>query len=103
MIYPGPQADRGLEGNDVFSLGALAGNLQTIIYDLRGNGNNIDEVRFIVSNSSDREVPPPPPPPAVPEPATWAMMIFGFGMIGSFMRRQSAPKRPGAVSLRVPT
>ena len=86
VIYPGPQADRGLEGNDVFSLGALAGNLQTIIYDLRGNGNNIDEVRFIVSHSSDREVPPPPP--AVPEPATWAMMILGFGMVGGFMRRR---------------
>ncbi|MEQ1883228.1 MAG: PEPxxWA-CTERM sorting domain-containing protein [Burkholderiales bacterium] len=25
---------------------------------------------------------------AVPEPATWAMMIFGFGMVGSAMRRR---------------
>ncbi len=26
---------------------------------------------------------------AVPEPATWAMMILGFGMVGSGMRRRN--------------
>lgn len=30
---------------------------------------------------------------AVPEPATWAMMIGGFGMIGGAMRRRSAKVR----------
>jgi len=30
--------------------------------------------------------PPPPPPPLVPEPATWAMMLLGFGVIGYSMR-----------------
>lgn len=29
---------------------------------------------------------------AVPEPATWAMMIGGFGLIGGAMRRRSAAK-----------
>ena len=29
-----------------------------------------------------------PPLPAVPEPATWAMMILGFGVIGGAMRRR---------------
>jgi hypothetical protein len=29
---------------------------------------------------------PPPPPPPVPEPATWAMLIGGFGLIGGTMR-----------------
>ncbi|MBY0520051.1 MAG: PEPxxWA-CTERM sorting domain-containing protein, partial [Sphingomonas sp.] len=28
--------------------------------------------------------------PAVPEPATWAMMIGGFGIVGGAMRRRSA-------------
>jgi len=28
--------------------------------------------------------------PAVPEPATWAMMITGFGLVGGAMRRRSA-------------
>jgi len=31
----------------------------------------------------------PTPTPAVPEPATWAMMIGGFGMIGVAMRRRA--------------
>ncbi|WP_294045259.1 PEPxxWA-CTERM sorting domain-containing protein [Sphingomonas sp.] len=28
--------------------------------------------------------------PAVPEPATWAMMILGFGMVGASLRRRAA-------------
>lgn len=28
---------------------------------------------------------------AVPEPATWGMMIFGFGMVGSALRRRRKP------------
>nr|WP_223276762.1 PEPxxWA-CTERM sorting domain-containing protein [Sphingomonas daechungensis] len=27
---------------------------------------------------------------AVPEPATWAMMLFGFGAVGLSMRRRKA-------------
>ena len=34
--------------------------------------------------------PPPPPPSAVPEPATWLLMIVGFGVIGGAMRRKKA-------------
>lgn len=30
--------------------------------------------------------------PAVPEPATWAMMLLGFGIAGYAMRRRSRPK-----------
>ena len=29
-------------------------------------------------------------PMAVPEPATWAMMIIGFGAVGSMIRRRRA-------------
>jgi len=32
--------------------------------------------------------PPPPPVPGVPEPATWAMMIIGFGLLGGLLRRR---------------
>ena len=30
----------------------------------------------------------PPPPVAIPEPATWAMMISGFGLAGAAVRRK---------------
>jgi hypothetical protein len=29
--------------------------------------------------------------PGVPEPASWAMMVIGFGLIGAIRRRRSAP------------
>ena len=31
---------------------------------------------------------PTTPPPVVPEPATWAMMLFGFGAVGYTLRRR---------------
>jgi hypothetical protein len=40
--------------------------------------------------------PPPPPGPAVPEPATWAMMIIGFGLLGAFLRRRSRNEIAGS-------
>ena len=33
------------------------------------------------------------PTSAVPEPATWAMMLIGFGLIGSYMRRRKTVVR----------
>jgi hypothetical protein len=34
-----------------------------------------------------------PPPPSVPEPATWAMMLAGFGVTGFAIRRSRRGKR----------
>ncbi len=31
---------------------------------------------------------PPPPPPSVPEPASWMMMVGGFGLAGAGLRRR---------------
>jgi len=38
----------------------------------------------------------PPPPPAVPEPATWAMMLAGFGAVGAMIRRRRRLERLAA-------
>lgn len=34
------------------------------------------------------EIAPPPPASDVPEPATWSMLLGGFGLIGATMRRR---------------
>lgn len=39
------------------------------------------------------------PPPSVPEPATWAMMIGGFGAIGASMRQRRRIARGGSPAL----
>lgn len=41
----------------------------------------------------DYDPPVDPPISAVPEPATWAMMIVGFGLVGGFSRRRGALAR----------
>ncbi len=38
-------------------------------------------------------VTPPGPPPVVPEPASWAMMLLGFGALGAILRRQRHVRR----------
>ena len=49
----------------------------TVIVTIQGNGMDIDNI--ITSNSL---IAP------VPEPATWMMILFGFGLIGISMRRR---------------
>lgn len=43
---------------------------------------------FQVKQNSYQLAGTPPPPGSVPEPATWAMMLLGFGGIGITMRRR---------------
>jgi len=42
------------------------------------------------AGGTDNPEKPPenPPPPVVPEPATWATMLLGFGLTGWLMRRR---------------
>jgi hypothetical protein len=52
------------------------------------NGSNgFDPDAVGVINYIDT-TPPPPNPGAVPEPATWTMMILGFGAAGAMVRRR---------------
>lgn len=76
-----------LAGNTPFSTRSLfftAGNSGTLHFNVGTNsadnvGPVLDNVRLDVSNP-------------VPEPATWAMMIVGFGVVGASMRRRVAPR-----------
>lgn len=50
-----------------------------------------------VSGTSFQPVIDPfPDPNIIPEPATWAMMVLGFGLIGSTMRRRSTMRSVAA-------
>ena len=53
---------------------------------LRGTGTFI----ALGSNGSQFRINAFSPTPSVPEPATWAMMIGGFGLVGAAMRRRAA-------------
>lgn len=44
--------------------------------------------------------PPIPPPSAVPEPATWALLLSGFGLMGAYLRRRRAEAAASAASPR---
>jgi opacity protein-like surface antigen len=50
--------------------------------------NNVDQVAFA---SNERVTLRSAPTGSVPEPATWAMMLLGFGGIGFRMRRRRPP------------
>lgn len=58
---------------------------------------NYNDETFIVTNVS-LNAPPPPPPirepigGAVPEPATWGLMLLGFAALGAGLRRTRAGK-----------
>lgn len=56
-------------------------NLFTTVLD-QYRANSVDPFQsgFVQANSSAAEVA------AVPEPSTWAMMLFGFGAVGGDMR-----------------
>src|ERR1044072_380756 len=54
-------------------------------------GTNLDKFYLFYNASSNAvlyKTGTPPPPPVVPGPATWAMMLAGFGTVGYAMRRR---------------
>ncbi len=75
-----------------FAGGLRGGQTLTLFLDLTGLGRNapnvgIDNVRF-------SQVSLAPPPAAVPEPATWAMMLLGFGAVGGLLRTRARRLAP---------
>lgn len=79
-------------GSKAFYGSVLAPNAAATI------GNFIEGTAVFASLTANGEIhtpgfggydfPPPPEIPGVPEPATWAMMIMGFGVAGSLLRRR---------------
>ncbi len=57
-------------------------------------GRNYTLVTRLGSAVAGRLDEPPPPPPGVPEPATWALMLLGFGALGTALRRRPARELP---------
>ena len=70
-------------------LARIAGVQLSLIGD-EPNGFAIDNLRFGVAGQVEV---PGATAGAVPEPATWAMMIMGFGLAGMAMRREAGRRR----------
>lgn len=77
-IHVGGAGDRNGEGTFFFQFDAGAG-VDKITITNRAGANNSG-----LSNAALYRTGAP----AVPEPAAWALMLLGFGVIGSQMRRQ---------------
>jgi hypothetical protein len=81
IVNPGDVFDIGYELTSSFALGSIdASHTATIDFDLP------DGVFLTaVSGATFGDVPGVT---GVPEPASWAMMIFGFGLAGAMLRRR---------------
>ncbi len=67
-----------------------------------GGGGNAPDPTTPTTPTDPTNPPVTPPTGAVPEPATWAMLVLGFFSVGSIMRRQrrlqSAALASGAIA-----
>jgi hypothetical protein len=85
-----------------FGNGAGLGGQATAFYKFNAGLAGLQSFLLNITQGSSGAVvyktgaasPPPPPPPqppgGVPEPASWAMLIAGFGLTGAAMRRRTA-------------
>jgi len=85
----------------------LAGLMLPALLIGSGDGGSSGEIGTLPGSGESADVPAPSPVPqpllAVPEPATWLMLLLGFGAVGSAVRRarQSgmfAPAREAALT-----
>ena len=84
-------AGRGYQGSQQLGFGFLNGNFAAIFGDLNFDANVNNTYRFDLSaggSTLTTFAQVGSGVGAVPEPATWAMMIIGFGAAGTAMRRK---------------
>jgi hypothetical protein len=79
-VHFGAGAPMGANATAFYKLNVGLAGLQTILLNIATGSSG-----FVVYKT---DTSPPPPPPTVPEPASWAMMIAGFGLVGAAMRRR---------------
>jgi len=79
--------DVGASVNGDLTIGFSSAFDQIIFSGLAIRWQGIDSVALGLNDGSAIGSPTPPPP-GVPEPATWAMMLMGFGAIGYTLRRR---------------
>lgn len=68
-------------GFEIDELGDVVGDVGTIEYTVGRGGEEFYQSTALVKRVKATS--------AVPEPATWAMMILGFGLVGYAMRRKT--------------
>jgi hypothetical protein len=66
-------------------LGITSSNGLILQFGAASLGGGIQNIDFTWNAAAG-----PNPPPAVPEPASWAMLMTGFGLIGTVRRRRRA-------------
>lgn len=84
-------AGRGYQGSQQLGFGYLNGNFPAVFGDLNFDANVNNTYRFDLTaggNTLTTFAQLGSGVAAVPEPATWAMMIVGFGVAGAAMRRR---------------
>jgi hypothetical protein len=83
----GPGYANGFAGTLSFTVSTVAPlTLASLLYNTIGNSNYYFTTDIINANGSTANVGATLTASAVPETATWGMMIAGFGMIGAAMR-----------------
>lgn len=91
---PADQFTNLLAGNDDFpSIGlsgfAFALTAGLTYFTVNSGFSNDDFGTYTMRISGPGDIIPGDNAPVIPEPATWAMMIAGFGLVGAAARRRS--------------
>jgi hypothetical protein len=79
------------DGPTLYTLSGTKPTFKTGSFDLtdyydRDQPMPNDLHHYTITIGAAADAPPPPPPPSVPEPASWALMLCGFGAVGGVMR-----------------